>query len=148
MEDVKKVIEILGMALDQGKIDDDGRKYLDIAMMNLIRGSNELHKLKYSRCMLCLKGNRKLQKSHIYPRAGLKTLSENVEKREGDQLFTFVNAPPKWQYQYSSPKTVTYFMLCSECEHLINTGGEMSFHKHFFVSLYDKENPSSFLEEK
>ena len=148
MDNVKTVIEILGMALDQNVIDDEGKKFLDIAMMNLVRGSNELNKLKYSRCMLCLRGNRKLQKSHIYPRAGLKTFSGSVERREGGKLFTVVNAPPKWQYQYWSPKTVTFFMLCSECENIINTRGERDFHQHFFLSLYDNDNPQSFLEEK
>ena len=148
MDDVKTVIEILGMALDQEVIDDEGRKFLDIAMMNLIRGSNELHKLKHSRCMLCLRGNRKLQKSHIYPRAGLKTFSDSIERREGERLFTIVNAPLKWQYRYLSPNTVTYFMLCSECENIINTHGEKDFHQHFFLSLYVNDNPQSFLEGK
>ena len=148
MDDVKSVVEILGMALDKNVIDDEGRKFLDIAMMNLIRGSNELNKLKYSRCMLCLRGDCKLQKSHIYPRAGLKTFSDSVERREGGKLFTIVNAPPKWQYQYWSPKTVTYFMLCSECENIINTHGEREFHQRIFLALYDNDNPQSFVEEK
>lgn len=148
LKNVKAVISILGTALRKGIIDEEGKEQLDISMMNLIRGSNELNKVMHPRCMLCLRSDVSLQKSHVYPRALLKEFAESIEEREGGRLFTMVNTTsPKWLYHYSSPKDVRFFMLCSQCEDLVNKGGEIDFHQSFFLQIYNKSEPSQVMEQ-
>lgn len=150
LEDVKNVIELLSEALYANYIDKEGSRYLDISMMTLIKGSNELNKVKNTRCMLCLERGCKLLKSHVYPRTLLKEFADSIEEREGGRLFTMVNVrglSPKWEYRYASAKDVRYFMLCSKCEDLVNRGGEIDFRQLFFSKLYEKSNPSLVLEQ-
>ena len=148
LKNVKAVISMLGTALRKGCIDEEGKEQLDISIMNLIRGSNELNKVMHPRCMLCLHSDITLQKSHVYPRSLLKEFAESIEEREGGRLFTMINTTsPKWLYHYSSPKDVRFFMLCSQCEDLVNKGGEIDFHQSFFLQIYNKFEPSQVMKQ-
>lgn len=148
LKNIKAVLSMLSTALSKGYIDEEGKEQLDIAMMNLIRGSNELNRVMHPRCMLCLRCDVNLQKSHVYPRSLLKEFAESIEEREGGRLFTMINASSlKWLYHYSSPKDVRFFMLCSQCEDLVNKGGEIDFHQSFFLQIYNKSEPSQIMEQ-
>ena len=143
VKSVKEVVSMLCTALRKDYIDEEGKEMLDIAMMNLIRGSNELNKVPNPHCLLCLRSDISLQKSHVYPRSLLKEFAESVEEREGGKLFTMINPTSlKWLYHYSSPKDVRYFMLCSQCEDLVNRGGEIDFRQAFFLKIYSKSGPT------
>ncbi len=148
MKNVKMVVSMLSTAFEKNYIDKEGREQLDISMMNLIKGSNELNKVKYPRCMLCLCSDVRLQKSHVYPKSLLKEFAESIEEREGGRLFMMINTTsPKWLYRYSSPKDVRYFMLCAQCEDVVNQGGEIDFLQSFFLQMYSKSEPSRILKE-
>ena len=148
LKHVKTVISLLGAALQESYIDEEGKEQLDVAMMDIIRGSNELNKITHPRCMLCLRSDVSLQKSHVYPRSLLQEFAESIEEREGGKLFTMVNSTsPKWLYRYSSSKDVRYFMLCLQCEDLVNKGGEIHFHRVFFLKIYNKSEPSQVMKE-
>ena len=141
---------MLSTAMKKDCIDEEGKEQLDIAMMNVIRGINELNKVIHPRCMLCLCSDVKLQKSHVYPKSMLKEFSDSIEEREGGKLFTMINTSglsPKWMYHYSSPKDVRYFMLCSQCEDVVNRGGEIDFLQSFFLQIYNKSEPSRVMEQ-
>ena len=142
LKDAKAAVSMLGTALDKNSIDKEGKEQLDIAMVNVIRGLNELYKVIHPHCMLCLRTDVSLQKSHVYPKSLLKVIADTTEEREGGKVFTMANAlSPKWHYHYSSPKDVRYYMLCSHCEDVVNKGGENDFFQAFFSQLYDRNGP-------
>ena len=148
LKDAKATVSLLGTALDKRSIDYEGKQQLDIAMMDVIRGLNELYKVTHPHCMLCLQTDVSLQKSHVYPRSLLKLIADTTEEREGGKVFTMANAlSPKWHYHYSSPKDVRFFMLCSKCEDVVNKGGENDFFQNFFSQLYDSNGPCQLMED-
>jgi len=115
--------------------------YLDIAMMECIR-FNEL--LKVNRCMLCLKQCQKLQRSHIIPKSILQNFRKAMKQYGGNMLFQVDSTITQGGSKYFSDKTLTRYMLCGDCEAILNVNGEELFYKKFFQKIYDpsKENLS------
>jgi len=62
--DAEKAIHILGSLLDQNAIDEEGLKFLDLAMIDYIRETNSLKDCR--RCLLC-HSKSQLQGSHVVP---------------------------------------------------------------------------------
>ena len=121
--------------------DDELAMQFDMAMMECICGKNDLHQL--SRCMLCLKGGQKLKRSHIIPKSVLDNFRKAVKQYKGNKLFQLSSALKSSQFEskYFSDKTLTRYMLCEQCEALLNVGGEQPFYKDFFKKIYDPLNP-------
>ena len=150
MKNAKTVVSMLSAAMMNNYIDEEGKEMLDISMMDVIRGSNELNKVSHPHCMLCLCSDADLQKSHVYPKSMLKEFAESIPGRVGERVFTMLNTSglsPKLLYHYSSPKTVRYFMLCRRCEDLVNKGGEIDFLESFFLKIFNKTDPAKALEQ-
>ena len=150
MKNAKAVVSKLSAAMMNNYIDEEGKEMLDISMMDVIKGSNELNKVSHPHCMLCLCSDADLQKSHVFPKAMLKEFAESVPGRVGERVFTAVNTSflsPKFLYQYSSSKTLRFYMLCPKCEDLVNKGGEIDFLQSFFLRIFNKADPAKALEQ-
>ena len=80
-DNLREVIGCLSIALDEGSIDNEGCMCLDYAMMDLIRGTNELD--KFRRCMLCLKVRDDIRRSHIVPRSILEVFRTGFVQHQG-----------------------------------------------------------------
>jgi len=111
--------------------------YLDIAMMECIR-FNELHRI--NRCMLCLKQCRKLQRSHIVPKSILQNFRKAMKQYSGNMLFQVDSTITQASGKYFSDKALTRYMLCVDCEAILNVNGEELFYKNFFQKIYDTSN--------
>ena len=134
----KLAIKILGEALDQGTIDDEGSYMLDRAMMDCIFKANMLHLC--NRCYLCrrkLCGKEKLIKSHIIPRAILDTSSPQ-SKGNKQTIYASGTAMNKANSRLLAPGEVVYYMLCQNCETIISINGETQFSPKFFHKIIDE----------
>ena len=118
--------------------DDDLAMYFDIAMMQCIQIKNEL-----SRCLLCLKSGQKLKRSHIIPRSVLENFRKATHQYKGNRFIEIYSPFDSSQFvgKNFSDKTLTKFMLCEQCEALLNVGGEQPFYNNFFKKIYDPLNP-------
>ena len=167
IEQAVEAVNILGFALDNCFIDEEGRIYLDLCMMFLISSANVLKKCE--RCLLCLanlkinkerqkeespgtketvsqrsKRHRGLHHSHVWPKAVLDAFSSGLIKTSSQRLFRLCGTE-KGITQLKSPKEMTWFMLCTDCEQLIGTFEEQ-FVRNFFKKVYDTTTPSMPLE--
>lgn len=69
----KETIGLLGNALDNSYIDEEGKQLLDFAMMDYVREFSGLQDFK--RCILCLKKTaQNIKASHIVPKSILERL--------------------------------------------------------------------------
>ena len=132
---VHQTIKHLFDAHKLNTIDVLGSTYLDIAMMDIIRGVNELNKV--SHCMLCLKREKNLRRSHVVPKSILGVFREGFVQHHGDKGLTISGVLSSKALKYHSEGTITKFMLCGACEMLLSVNGEEGFSKHFFSKLYD-----------
>ncbi len=113
---IKNVIYYLGGALDENYIDDEGSKLLDWAMMDCMRELNKLDQCK--RCFLCRRRDRRLCKSHIFPKFQL-------ESSASDSNSKFIFGKDKEKLK--SAGECHYKMCCNECETLMNQEAENEF---------------------
>ena len=132
----RKVIDLLCSALDGGFIDDEGSKMLDIAMIDYSRETNKLHECK--RCLLCLK-TAKLCRSHIFPRGILERFCASMTTPEKSKK----NITHFRQGKLTSPKVLTTFLLCEDCETILSQGGEVHFSSKFVDKIYNPCDPKS-----
>ena len=145
-----EVVNLLGSAHDQCFIDEEGSKFLDLCMMFLIQSANALKQCE--RCLLCLKSaktkraestgdsdvnrhHRGLHRSHVWPKAVLDAFSSGLVKTASQRLFRICGTE-KNLTQLKSPKEMTWFMLCSDCEQLLGVHEE-NFIRKFFKKIYD-----------
>lgn len=136
LTDAKNAIRLLGIALDNTSIDDEGSRLLDIVMMLALTESSSLN-----RCLLCRSKQRKLVQSHICPHAILRDFAEACGKPSDGKAF-FVNWP--WQPALSGNQKaagqISVNLLCHDCE-LILSKNESMFLPKFFRKFYDKSDP-------
>ena len=134
LEKAKRVVLILGSLFDKGELenDDEGRKLLDLSMIDYAYETNDLQSCK--RCFLCRKWVKKLLRSHTWPRSILKSFSRGVELPVTKRSLLV-----SWhsQEQYFSANEVTFFLFCKSCEALLSEHGESQFLPGFFESIYD-----------
>lgn len=136
-EKLRELIGPLGAALDKDSIDDEAYAFLDYSMMHVISGVNELN--KFHRCMLCLKQRADIKRSHIVPKSVLEVFRSGFVQHHGNKGLVVASTQSLKTQIYHSEKTITKFMLCSECETLLNKKGEYNFLNKFFTKIY---NPS------
>ena len=135
---LRELIGCLSIALDEGYIDDEGRICLDCGMVDLICGTNELDKLR--RCMLCLKGRDDIRRSHIVPKSILEVFRAGFVQHQGKKGLIVAGVQSSRAQLYHTEKTITKYMLCGDCEMLINQNGEQDFLNKFFLKIYDPSN--------
>lgn len=155
----KDVVQLLGTANDQSFIDEEASTYLDLSMMFLIHSANVLKQCE--RCLLCLrstrsgnkqsveehddkkpadKHSRRLHRSHVWPRAVFEAFSSGLLKTNSRRLFRICGTEANIT-QLKSPKEITWFMLCTNCEQLLGIEEEQ-FIRLFFKKVYDTSSPS------
>lgn len=132
-EKAEECIKLLGTELDQGCIDPEGSKMLDIAMLDYIREINKLYNFK--RCLLCRK-KRGLMKSHLWPRSFLRRYSCSRMQDISSKIFISFNS---LKPREKSAGEVIYWMLCGECEQRISQNGE----DKFATEIYDMVSSAS-----
>ena len=131
-------IELLGEALDQAFIDDEGSYMLDRAMMDCIFRANMLDVC--NRCYLCrrkLKGKEKLIKSHVIPHSILDIMSP-VEEGTKQNIYAAGSSIKKASSRLLAPGEVVYYMLCHKCEGVVSVCGETQFSPLFFQKIYSE----------
>ena len=130
------VITLFGNLLDGGHIDENHEcsKLLDLAMIDYLQGTNNLRDC--GRCLLCRK-RAKLKRSHMWPKSLLDAfVSCDLPKTRKVYVVSW-----KKQGLLHSPKEVTFWMLCSDCESLLSGYGESQFMPEFFRKIYDPKHP-------
>lgn len=132
---LREMIGPLGAALDKNSIDDEAYACLDHGMIHVIRGTNELN--KFRRCMLCLKQRDDLKRSHIVPKSILEVFRSGFVQHQGNKGLIVAGVQSSKAQIYHSEKTITKFMLCGDCEALLNQNGEHDFLNKFFMKIYD-----------
>ena len=155
---VMETINLLGTALDNLYLDDEGSQLLDWAMMDCIRETNKLNLCE--RCLLCRQHGRSLCKSHIFPRfilknaplpqmdnppctptdgtgeqnkEHIKTTPGTKEKRsrnEGVKPFLFGLD----KHQMKSAGECWLWMCCKRCEGIMTQNAENHFSRLFPTS--------------
>ena len=135
----REAIKALGKALDFDCIDKEGSKMLDIAMMDYALATNNLKDLK--RCLLCRKIVKALIRSHICPNSILSAFTTGAVRPEKSHrvIDTKLDAIGE---QAKSPKEITYFLYCHDCEETFSKYGETQFVPEFFRAIYDVKNPA------
>ena len=133
----KEAILLLGNALDNAFLDEEGSRFLDFAMMDYMRETNQLHDCR--RCLLCRgrQGKKDMRQSHFIPKSVLKVLGKEFVA-EGDHKYLL---PVGGRISLKSPGECTFWMLCSVCEQRLSQNGEASFMEKFFPQVYGSQGP-------
>ena len=122
----EECIKLLGKAHDNQAIDSEGSKMLDQCILDYIRETNEMNKLK--RCLLC-RNKTKLKRSHLWPRSFLRRYTSSQEQNVSSKIFiSFTSENPRQK----SAGELTYWMLCGKCEQILSQNGEDKFSKELF----------------
>lgn len=135
----KEAILLLGYALDYRFLDEEGSKFLDLAMMDYMRETNQL--IDCRRCLLCRERRERsdMRKSHFIPKSVLKKLGKVVAS-EGEHKFLL---PLGGRISLQSPGECTFWMLCKICEQRLSQNGEAAFIKGFFSKVCGDQGPNS-----
>ncbi len=120
-ESIKEVISLLGTALDEIYIDQEGSKLLDWSMMDCIRETNQLNLCK--RCLLCRQRGT-LCKSHIFPRFQLSRMEEKMNSSK-----SFIFGLDK--HQMKSAGECWLWLCCKRCEGIMTQNAENEFSQLF-----------------
>ena len=134
----EKAVRVLGYLVDKGQIDKVGMYYLDIAMADYMRKTNNLKSCQ--RCLLCL-SRKKLRSSHVVPNFILSGFAEGMKRSASKKDYIIKGASS--EEQEKTPRQAAWYMLCKDCELKVSRSGESSFAKDFFQKVYEKTDPSS-----
>ena len=134
----EKAVRTLGSLVDSGHIDDEGTQYLDLAMVDYIRETNNLKSCQ--RCLLCHSW-KKLQSSHVVPNFILSDFAEGMKKSVSKKDYIIKGLSS--EEQQKSPRKAAWYMLCKDCELKLSSTGENPFAKDFFHKVYQKADPLS-----
>ena len=163
IEQATEIVNLLGHAHDNNYIDEEGCKYLDLCMIYLISSQNALKRCE--RCLLCLQnlklstkqGDRKiqattqskhyqgLQHSHVWPKAVFDAFSSGLPKTTSRRLFRLSGSSSLTRLK--SPREISWFILCSNCEQCLGKIEEQ-FIRNFFKKIYDIFSPSKTQESQ
>lgn len=139
---MEEAINLLGSALDDLYLDEEGSKLLDWAMMDCIRETNHLNQCR--RCLLCRCGGVNLCKSHIFPKFILKSGFASFTSKQKDQTHdsdgdsgqqsdsgakSFVFGKDK--YQMKSAGECWLWLCCKRCEGIMTQNAENDFSQLF-----------------
>lgn len=130
---MKEVIGLLGTALDQLYLDEEGSRILDWTMMDCIRETNRLNLCH--RCLLCRQlVHKELRRSHIWPKFLLRDAKLEMERKGkisgGIKPFMFGQD----KYRMKSEGECWYWMLCQRCEEITCQNAENEFCQQFKCS--------------
>jgi hypothetical protein len=133
----KEAILLLGTALDNDFLDQEGSRFLDYAMMDYMRETNQLNDCR--RCLLCRgrQGKKDMRQSHFIPKSVLKVIGKDFID-DGDHKYLL---PTGGRISLKSPGECTFWMLCSVCEQRLSQNGEGSFKEQFFPRVYGSQGP-------
>ena len=136
-EDTKEVISILGsLKAKEFPMDPKCNQFLDCALMDYARELNKRSAKDSLYCMLCRKKGH-IVHSHVIPESILKILlSDGHEK--------YILMGPSGQFfdsQVKTPHTITFNMLCSDCDTVVMNRDEGLFIENIAKPLY--QTPSS-----
>ena len=137
--EVKRVILTLGILVDDNTIDDEGRKYLDLAMVEYIRVTNNLSACQ--RCLLCY-SKTQLKSSHVIPNFVLSGFAKGMKSTSSKKVYCTLDGSS--DYKEYTPRQAAWWMLCGKCENLLSKD-ESHFAKEFFYLIYEKsdaDNPT------
>ena len=139
----KNSIRDLGIALDQGLLDQDGSFLLDMAMLNHVLIKKQLEDC--NRCLLCRRRGVKLKNSHTVPKFLLKEFNTQTSKHlkelglEVDGWELFHNVSGKFRADTAN-KCSVYALLCERCEQCLSQNGEDQFHKEILPLVYTESD--------
>ena len=136
-DDARDSIDLLISAFDSGFIDDEGKKMLDLAVIDYSKETNKLN--DFNHCLLCHK-TAKLQRSHVFPKSILEKFCKSMSRPENTKQNITPMRPGPLQ---SSKSSMTTFLFCEACEGLLNRNGEMQFSPMFLDILYNVKSPDS-----
>lgn len=139
----KNAVRDLGIALDQGLLDQDGSFLFDMAMLNHVLIKKQLEDC--NRCLLCRRRGVKLKNSHTVPKFLLKELNTQTSKHlkelglEIDGWELFHNVSGKFKADTANTCMV-YTLLCERCEQCLSQNGEDQFHKKILPLMYTESD--------
>ena len=146
-DDAKQAVSCLGIAFDEGLIEDGQLllRQLDIAMMDLIFNVPDKPLV---RCLLCrqrcVKGE-KIIHSHIWPESLLRFFTDSSRAPKSLQIF---DASWRKSGSLQGPRQIGFYMLCRKCENLFSQS-ENVFKSKFFQQLHNNpERPSESTSEE
>ena len=118
------------ISLSKSTLDEEGSYMIDIAMMEYATETNGLKDI--SICLLCQR-REKLVRSHMCPHSILKEFSAASTTPENLKVFD----TSSHEIGHSkSPKQVTMYAFCKDCENVLSTYGEQEFLPQFFRKVY------------
>ena len=136
----KKAIRDLGIALDEGVLDEGGSYLLDMAMINHVLIKKQLKDCQ--RCLLCRRKGVKLKESHTIPKFIYKEMSKQTREgstqngvEDNDVELYFNSTSGKFKLN-SSNTAMKYTLLCERCEQCLSHNGENQFQKEFMPTIY------------
>ena len=136
---VEKVVNILGSLVDKQAIDEEGKRSLDLAMLECIRKTNSLKKCR--RCLLC-HSKKPLKSSHVVPFFILSGFAKGMNQTATKKVYISRDGTSGHD-RIITPRQAVWWMLCHQCEQLLSGGGESPFAKEFFHELYKATDPSN-----
>ena len=135
---IKRVIVMLGEVLDDGCLDNEGSKLLDLSMIEYVKGTTSLKPCR--RCLLC-RQKASLKKSHLWPESLLRLYQAGVTTPHDKKIFHKIS-PEGILHSYSAHQKA-YHMFCFKCEHLLCINGENQCLPIFKNVIYNANIPSS-----
>lgn len=139
----KQCIVSLGTSLDSGLLDDEGMKFLDLAMISYASRTNNLNACK--RCLLCHKHSN-LQRSHLWPESMLRHFKSGVSTPSDHKLF--ISMQEDGTMRRLSPRELSFWMFCTNCEQNLSNLGERHFIPLFTKQIYNLSDLESPLREQ
>ena len=136
LDEMKKIVTLLGQALDANYIDAEGSQLLDTTMLDCMREFDKL--VECCRCLLCRKktSKKKMRRSHIVPFSVLKKLvTPYIDKSDDQKIFL----PLTGKLTLKTPRECTFGMLCNVCEQRLSQNAEMQFVEQFFSKVHTNE---------
>lgn len=85
--------------------------------------------------------DRKLARSHFFPKSVLKRLSSAHPLPLDQQTYAFLYHQDTKSERLYSAKQLIYYMLCFTCEKILKHNGEDQFPHLFFEKIYDQKDP-------
>ena len=139
---LEKVIQVLGFLVDEDFIDEEGSKILDISMVDYIRETNSLKNCH--RCLLCCTKSQ-LKSSHVIPHFILSGFAKGMNTLASKKVYSLFTGGS--EAKTCTPRQMAWWMLCGNCEKLLNGSGESAFAKEFFHEVYKTADPSVVTQE-
>jgi len=150
LDTAKEIIKILAPLKSYQAFDNESKRFLDFALMDYIRELNKQPDIRQKiggkhvnlfYCMLCHE-KQEIQRSHIVPEAILRAIF-----KEDVQLFKMGPSGLPLDYQPSTFKKQSFYMLCKKCDNVTLSRDERPFVEEIVKLIYDISSPRKRLEQ-